>query len=311
MATEVSSKDVMKEEETSPDPRLKDEVALDSTHCPPDPDDGDREPKLSKRAMKRKLKREQWLETRSERRAEEKRKRKEKLAQAKAENTYEMTFRAHRKQLKQRRMVDSDCRIRVALDYSFGHLMNQRDCGKSLKQLMHCYAVNRRLANPLQMYVVGFTGQCESEMQKHSGYQNWDCHFSPDDVAKVFTALPKEDIVYLTSESDNVVGDTLNPGKVYVIGGLVDHNNLKGHCHQMALDQGLNHARLPIDENIDMKTRKVLTIDHVFKILAGVASEGLSWKEALLNTLPERKGAQSKPNLHPENDIKQPLEDTK
>ena len=42
-----------------------------------------------------------------------------------------------------------------------------------------------------------------------------------------------------------------------------------------------------------MKTRKVLTIDHVFRILASV-SAGKSWKEAFLDTLPARKGAEAK-----------------
>jgi hypothetical protein len=39
-------------------------------------------------------------------------------------------------------------------------------------------------------------------------------------------ALPKEKIVYLTAESDNVL-EELNTEDYYVIGGLVDHNRLK------------------------------------------------------------------------------------
>ena len=35
----------------------------------------------------------------------------------------------------------------------------------------------------------------------------------------------------------------------------------------------------------------MLTIDHVFRIIGSVASEGKTWKDALLETLPERKGA--------------------
>lgn len=59
------------------------------------------------------------------------------------------------------------------------------------------------------------------------------------------------------------------------------------------MERGICHARLPIDEFIEMKTRKVLTVDHVFDILAG-SSAGKSWKDAFLRVLPARKGAEEK-----------------
>ncbi len=65
---------------------------------------------------------------------------------------------------------------------------------------------------------------------------------------------------------DNALSEKLDPNKVYVIGGLVDHNKLKGICHKIAMDSGVSHARLPIDQYVNMKTRKVLTIDHVFQV---------------------------------------------
>lgn len=49
----------------------------------------------------------------------------------------------------------------------------------------------------------------------------------------------------------------LDDSKVYVIGGLVDHNSQKGLCFELAKERGYGHARLPIDEFVKMKTRKV------------------------------------------------------
>ena len=105
----------------------------------------------------------------------------------------------------------------------------------------------------------------------------------------------KSDIVYLSSESENVVQE-FSTTKMYVIGGLVDHNKHKGLCYKLAKEAGVAHARLPLDKHVDLKTRRVLTIDHVFQIISDVI-EGKSWKDAILKTLPERKGVMAKEEI--------------
>ncbi|TRY67560.1 hypothetical protein TCAL_02301 [Tigriopus californicus] len=247
---------------------------------------------LSKRAQKKILKREKWLAERPQRRAEEKAKRKAKLEARKRDNPDsrdDVTYSQSRKKLKEIKMADSSCRVGVVVDMSFGHLMHQRDLGKCCKQLLHCYSMNRRLAHPMQFYVTSLKGASLDEMKRHHGFENWDAHIHEEDYEAV---LPRDKIVYLSSESENVI-DNLSPDHYYVIGGLVDHNHHKGLCHRLAVEKGLKHARLPIDEFIDIKTRKVLTVDHVFKILTSV-TEGHSWKEAFMSVLPSRKGAVEK-----------------
>ena len=90
-------------------------------------------------------------------------------------------------------------------------------------------------------------------------------------------------MIFLTLSETELEND-----KFYVIGGLVDHNSQKGLCHREATALGIQTARLPIHEFICLNSRKVLTVNHVFEILAAV-SEGKGWKEAPLGTIPERK----------------------
>ncbi|KAF4532222.1 hypothetical protein B566_EDAN004308 [Ephemera danica] len=228
---------------------------------------------LSKSQLKKLKRKEMWQKSKQFRRAKEKEKLRQKKIAAKINN---VSLGPSRKLLKNAKMATSECKVSVSL-------------GKCNKQMLHCYSMNRRAANPMQLYFTSLTGRSQEQMAKHDGYQHWDVHLHSEHFTDVF---PKTRLVYLTSESPNIL-DTLEDDKVYIIGGLVDHNAHKGHCWEVAKNLGINHAQLPISQYLEMKTRQVLTIDHVFAIMLHV-SEGCTWKEALLKVLPQRKGAKEK-----------------
>ena len=52
-----------------------------------------------------------------------------------------------------------------------------QEIGKCIKQLLRCYSLNRRASNPMQFYVTNFGGKSKAEMEKHSGYKNWDVSY--------------------------------------------------------------------------------------------------------------------------------------
>ncbi|KAK9880121.1 hypothetical protein WA026_008636 [Henosepilachna vigintioctopunctata] len=235
---------------------------------------------LTKRQHKKYLKMLKWQEVKKEKRAKERLKTKEKRLHAKANN---INLGPSRKELKRMKMIDSPCKIGICIDLSFDELMIDKDMAKTIKQILRVYTENRRATAPLQLYLTNFNGRSKSEMCKHHGYENWDINFHCEDYMKIF---PKEKLVYLTSESDNVIND-LNADKIYIIGGLVDHNFHKGLCYKKAVEQGISHGQLPIGQYFTMKHRKVFTINQVFEILLRV-SEGKSFKEAFEMTLPKR-----------------------
>lgn len=92
--------------------------------------------------------------------------------------------------------------------------------GKVIKQILRVYTMNRRSKAPMQLHLTSFNGKSKEEMSKHNGYENWDMHFHENDYLEVF---PKDKLVYLSSESNNVIKE-LEQDKIYIIGGLVDHN---------------------------------------------------------------------------------------
>ncbi|CAG6011423.1 unnamed protein product, partial [Menidia menidia] len=100
--------------------------------------------------------------------------------------------------------------------------------------------------------------------------------------------LAKEELVYLTSDSPNVLQE-LDQNKAYVIGGLVDHNHHKGITFQRAKELGVEHAQLPLGSFVKMNSRKVLAVNHVFEIILAYLEKD-SWQEAFFSVLPQRKG---------------------
>jgi len=181
----------------------------------------------------------------------------------------------------------SNCRLRVAIDLAFEHIMDDILIRKTITQLVLSYSVNRRVSNPLQFFIVNLRGKTR-DLFYSRGNGKWDVNLRMDALNELWNP---PDIVYLTADSENVL-DVLDESKIYVIGGLLDHNRHKGLCHSIALKHGYGHARLPITENLQLQTRKVLTINQVFEILVRVGSRGQSWQDALFEVIPKRKGAE-------------------
>lgn len=120
------------------------------------------------------------------------------------------------------------------------------------------------------------------------------------------TSVPKSSLVYLTGDSPNVL-TSLEPGKTYILGGIVDRNRYKSLCLNKAIELGIEHAQLPIGEHLpEMGTRKVLTVNQVYEILVNWVQgeevevqegetlseeekQGRRWRDALRKAMPERK----------------------
>ncbi|XP_055371178.1 tRNA methyltransferase 10 homolog A [Condylostylus longicornis] len=246
--------------------------------------------KLSKRQIKKLRKLAEWEIKKKEKRLKEREKYRQKKLEALEKG--EPRTGPSRKELKRNKAAESKNFLKVAVDLDYDDLMIDKDIGKCVKQLLRIYTINRRSLAPAKLYFTGIKkdGKIHKSLAKNDGYENWDVQWAFNKT--YHEILSKNDILYLTSDSDNVL-ETLEKNTVYVIGGIVDHNHQKGLCMDRAQKLGLRTARLPLSEHIDMKTRTVLSTVHVFEILLKV-SEGISWTKTLLEVLPMRKGAKPK-----------------
>ncbi|OAF71396.1 hypothetical protein A3Q56_00824 [Intoshia linei] len=155
-------------------------------------------------------------------------------------------------------MEDSIAKITVVIDCSYNDYMMEKQIRSLIVQLQHCYASNRRSVQPLQLYISNLTGKMNKLMHDSKvTFDKWDVNYSNDHFLDIFE---KQDIIYLTSDSENVI-DKLQDGKCYVIGGLIDRNRHKNLCLTTAQDLQLYHARLPIPSDL-LTTSTVLTTNQ-------------------------------------------------
>lgn len=238
---------------------------------------------MSKNQLKKQRRLEKMQASKKLKRKAERERRKERVKAAKARGE---TLGPDRKKLRSLRMADSPCHVAVVIDCSFDDLMTEKDISKLVKQVQHCYAINRRAASPFQYYVTSLGGKMSQRLKALDGYDAWDVNFREKSYLEEFE---KHRLLYLSSESENVL-ETVSDDTVYVIGGLVDHNSQKGLCHRLAVENGVRHARLPLDKYMSMKTRRVLTIDHVFDILMQYYANR-DWEKSFCTVLPKRKDA--------------------
>lgn len=275
----------------------------------------DRNEILSRRKQKKILKLAKYEENKKLRRQREREKQKEKR---KAEAALGIPGpNKKRKALRMNKIDESPNPVRVAIDFGYDELMSDKDMAKCSKQLLRVYTENRKSTMPIRLHYTSITegSKIQQALDRNDGYLNWDVKLHEESYLDVFD---HDSIVYLTSESETVLNE-IDPNAVYIIGGLVDHNHHKGLSFERAEQKKLKTARLPLSEHITIKTRTVLTIVHgkcagstanslqkwfflfkiiqrclliyfctVFEILLKV-SEGKSWKDTLLEVLPQRK----------------------
>jgi len=184
--------------------------------------------------------------------------------------------------------------VQVCLDCAFEDQMTFKEVNSLASQIRYCYAGNKRSPNPVYLSVTSLSGTTKAILEKVDGFpDNWvsrgfSCHDSPMEEV-----LDKSKLVYLSSDSPNVLHEPEND-KIYVIGGIVDRNRLKRATIDRADSLGIAHAKLPIEEHLQLFSTKVLTCNHVFEILLKYRDCGKDWKKAMLEVLPGRKDIQEK-----------------
>lgn len=214
---------------------------------------------LSKNAIKKLLKDELWEETRGDRTKEKREKQKKR--------------RADRQQLvkdgvleplakKPRSKYMTVGKVGTILDCSFSDLMNEKEISSMRQQICRCYSANVRAEKESMNLTLTSLDDTMTKMMdaKAPSWRNWR-NFEATTESFIDKFPNKEDLIYLSADSDNVAHE-LEEGKTYIIGGIVDKNRHKNLCNDKAKKHGIKTAQLPIGDYIRLASRKVLTVNQ-------------------------------------------------
>ena len=191
---------------------------------------------------------------------------------------------------------DESSRPKVCIDLQYEELMSEKELIHLAQQLSRVYGFNRKSSDPCHLTFCHLPKDCKTRQiccDKSEGFANYILNFSEKSLIDTFENR-KQDLVYLTPDSDNLLED-IEDNKIYVIGGLADDSVKKLSSLSFAKDQGLTTAKLPIDKycsRIEGSFKQILTINQVFEILLNKI-QGFSWPQVFSQSLPSRIGFQS------------------
>jgi len=180
---------------------------------------------------------------------------------------------------------------RIIIDMGFGDDTKQSSLDNVCKQLGHVVVNNFAALRPSKLFAVGMNESVE-EMLKEKASNAWleEKGLFESFEKNLLDVFHKDEIVYLSADAEETI-TSFESSKAYAIGGILDHNNLKGLTFKKAKELGIACAKLPIEDYLRKRGReagkKVLTINQVAAIISDhMASQ--SWVFALDRNAPAR-----------------------
>ena len=205
----------------------------------------------------------------------------------------------------------------VVIDLGWEELLTTKELRSLANQILHLYGAQRRAAKPLDLHITNVVGRMKEALQAHNGFEKWDLQFHSEHFLELFL---EKDIIYFSPDAEEVCKE-LEKDKVYIIGGIVDRDRLKGVTVDQATELGIKCVRLPINECGLIEEgnfpKKSLNVNHVYEILLGYSEFG-NWKDALGPVLPTRKkfsyqkksGEEEEPSPLKESGEEEPLKES-
>jgi len=147
---------------------------------------------------------------------------------------------------------------------NFEEHMKDKELNSLVTQFSHFLAENRNSDKPLNIVLTGVGPRMTQSLKKRDAH-NWASWLNLVHEENYDKIYEKKDLVYLTGDSENDM-ESYDPNKLYIVGGLIDHNKLKNITLDRAKNEYIRHERFPMAKYVNLKACGILAVNHVLNI---------------------------------------------
>jgi tRNA (guanine9-N1)-methyltransferase len=133
---------------------------------------------------------------------------------------YHAAMKVTRGQRKDNAMRSLTADIHVCIDLDFSEDNSDREKRSLMIQIRNSYGAIRQSETPVALHLASLVDDVIIDGIAKQNADQWHIHRHEESVLDVF---PLQDIVYMSPDAEHAL-EAVVPGKVYVIGGIVDRN---------------------------------------------------------------------------------------
>ena len=152
-----------------------------------------------------------------------------------------------------------------------------------VNQFCVCHSLQRKSENPLKLTITGINDEIKTFIEKRDG-EKWLLDYTEKNYLDI---RDKEKFIYLSGDAEEEMTE-FDPEKIYIIGGIVDHNKLKNITLEKSKKEKIKAVKFPIRKYVKLVGSPILTVNQSFEILLRLYNKE-GWEQTLLKSIPSRK----------------------
>ena len=174
----------------------------------------------------------------------------------------------------------------IVVDFSHSQMMSEQEQTSLVSQIRQATGFLRKRSNQFyQLLCCSVPPSIKEQYLKYAS-EKWIVKIKDTDLEGI-EEIAHKNVIMLSPDSADPLGELDLENSVYVIGGIVDRTIKSQITLEQAMKKNLTARRLPIQEEFGSNVKFVLNVNTVIELLQ-IKAEGRTWRETFLEGIPKR-----------------------